>query len=717
MNQQQIKQLETELWASADNLRANSKLTAAEYKDPVLGLILLRYAQNRYEQAKVSIEASMPETPRGKLKPTKEHYLAAGAMLVPEQSQYDYLANLPESIGICEALNTAMRLIEEEYTDLAGILPKNYQEMDEGLLRELVRVFNKDAVKNLTGDVFGRIYEYFLMKFSMSGAGAQEGGEFFTPPSLVQLIVNLIQPDHGIIHDPACGSGGMFVQTGHFIEEHSQSRASVNEAIKCYGTELKSNNAKLAKMNLAIHGIEGKVIESNSFYTDPHDLVGQCDFVMANPPFNVNKVDKDKDYVKTDPRLFKEVGIPKADNGNYLWIQYFYHYLNATGRAGFVMASSATDAGNTEKAIRQKLIETGAVDCIVSVGNNFFYTRSLPCHVWFLDRGKRAENQGKILMIDARNTFRKVTTTINDYSPGQLLTFTAIMNAYRGDSQAISKAAKQLQTQAFEQAANLAEAVNTLRQQCADSIANNAVLDFSAAQIELAQRLSIDKPSPEGNELKLGRHTGRDCRYPEHMDVNQANHPWHLDSGNPCRNDGRLSQLNGFDTFDYTACHALLSSFESPVVTLSGLLEGYKAQLDAAKKALDKKDSAGKKQLDEQGKLLRELNGAISAYQNQYGKSQVGEPLQDYKQALKDWHHLLEHFPDGHYADVEGLCKIVDLVEVAENGYSLTPGRYVGYSIQVDEDFDYQGRIEEIKLELTELNTEASHLIRFIQGI
>ena len=656
MNQQQIKQLETELWASADNLRANSKLTAAEYKDPVLGLILLRYAQNRYEQAKVAIEAAMPETPRGKLKPTKEHYLAAGAMRVPEQSQYDYLANLPESIGICEALNNAMRLIEEEYTDLAGILPKNYQEMDEGLLRELVRVFNKDAVKNLTGDVFGRIYEYFLMKFSMSGAGAQEGGEFFTPPSLVQLIVNLIQPDHGIIHDPACGSGGMFVQTGHFIEEHGGK--SVNETIKCYGTELKSNNAKLAKMNLAIHGIEGKVIESNSFYTDPHDLVGKCDFVMANPPFNVNKVDKDKDYVKTDPRLFKDIGIPKADNGNYLWIQYFYHYLNATGRAGFVMASSATDAGNTEKAIRQKLIATGAVDCIVSVGNNFFYTRSLPCHVWFLDRGKRAENRDKILMIDARNTFRKVNTTINDYSPGQLLTFTAIMNAYRGDPQAIKVAAGQLQAQAIEQAINLAEAVNALRQQCADSIANNAALDFSAAQAELAERLNVKKPSPKGE---------------------------------------------GTDSLDYAACHALLNHFENPVATLAGLLEGYKTQLDAAKKALEKKDSAGKKQLDEQGKLLRELTGAINTYQNQYTKSQVGEPLQDYKQALKDWHHLLENFPSGEYADVEGLCKIVDLAEVEENDYSLTPGRYVGYSIQVDEDFDYQKRMSEIRAELAGL--------------
>ncbi|MDO9271335.1 MAG: class I SAM-dependent DNA methyltransferase [Methylobacter sp.] len=663
MNQQQIKQLETELWASADNLRANSKLTAAEYKDPVLGLILLRYAQNRYEQAKLAIEAAMPETPRGKLKPTKEHFLAAGAMLVPEQSQYDYLANLPESIGICEALNTAMRLIEEEYTDLAGILPKNYQEMDEGLLRELVRIFNKDAVKNLTGDVFGRIYEYFLMKFSMSGAGAQEGGEFFTPPSLVQLIVNLIQPDHGIIHDPACGSGGMFVQTGHFIEEHSQSRISVNEAIKCYGTELKSNNAKLAKMNLAIHGIEGKVIESNSFYTDPHNLVGQCDFVMANPPFNVNKVDKDKDYVKTDPRLFKEVGIPKADNGNYLWIQYFYHYLNATGRAGFVMASSATDAGNTEKAIRQKLIATGAVDCIVSVGNNFFYTRSLPCHVWFLDRGKREQNRDKILMIDARNTFRKVTTTINDYSPGQLLTFTAIMNAYRGDSQAINTAAKQLQAQAIEQAINLAEAVNALRQQCAYSTFNVTALDFSTALLELTQRLSIAAEA------------------------------------------------------DYAVCHDLVKNFENPVPTLSGLLEAYKIQLDAAKKALDKKDSAGKKQLDEQGKLLRELNGAISAYQSQYGKSQVGEPLQDYKQALKDWHYLLENFPCGQYADVEGLCKIVSLAEVEENDYSLTPGRYVGYSIQVDEDFDYQKRMSEIRAELSTLNMKSNVLLQLIQEV
>lgn len=280
MNSEQIKKLEKELWASADNLRANSKLTAAQYKDPVLGLILLRYAQNRYEEAKISIEASIPDGPRGKRAAKKEDFLAAGAMMLPPKAQYDCLANLPEGEEICDAVNAAMRSIEAEYKDLAGILPKNYQEMDAELLRELIRVFNKDSVKKITGDVFGRIYEFFLMKFSMIGAGAQEGGEFFTPPSLVQLIVNFIEPDHGIIHDPACGSGGMFVQTGQFVKEHKKKR--VNEAIKVYGTEQKENTTKLAKMNLALHGVEGKIAESNSFYSDPHDLVGKCDFVMAN---------------------------------------------------------------------------------------------------------------------------------------------------------------------------------------------------------------------------------------------------------------------------------------------------------------------------------------------------------------------------------------------------------------------------------------------------
>jgi type I restriction enzyme M protein len=516
MTQEQIRQLEKELWDAADSLRANSKLTAAEYKDPVLGLVLLRFAQNKYEEATPIVDANIPVTPRGKRKPTKEDYLAAGAILLPEEAKYEYLAALPESTDIATAINTAMKLIEDEYPDLQGNLPKNYQEFESDLLRELIRVFNKDAVKKATGDVFGRIYEYFLMKFSMQGAGAQEGGEFFTPPSLVQLIVNFIEPTHGTIHDPACGSGGMFVQTGYFVKTHSNQE--VNEAIRCYGTEQKTNNTKLAKINLAIHGIEGKIIEANSFYADPHNLVGQCDFVMANPPFNVSKVDKGKEYVKTDPRL--PFGLPKADNANYLWMQYFYSYLNETGRAGFVMASSATDAGHSEKLIRQQLIETGAVDCIVSIGNNFFYTRSLPCHVWFYDKGKSKKNKDNILMLDARNVFRKVTTTINDFSEDQLEGLTAIMQLYRGQKPTLSK--------------------------------------------------------------------------------------------------------------------------------------------------------------------------------------------------TNEWFNT--HFPDGKYRDVEGLCKIVNLDEVAANDYSLTPGRYVGVTLTQDEDFDYKARLADIQTELSELNKEAIALNKTIEN-
>ena len=435
MTQEQIRQLEKELWDAADSLRANSKLTAAEYKDPVLGLVMLRFAQNKYEEAKPIVQSKIPTGPRGKRAETREDYLSAGAIMLPEKAKYEYLAALPESNNIADAINNAMKLIEAEYPDLQGNLPKNYQEFESDLLRDLVRVFNKDAVKKATGDVFGRIYEYFLMKFSMQGAGAQEGGEFFTPPSLVQLIVNFIEPKEGIIHDPACGSGGMFVQTGYFVKSHTNKE--VNEAIKCYGTEQKTNNTKLAKINLAIHGIEGKIIEANSFYSDPHNLFGKCDFVMANPPFNVNKVDKNKDFVKEDPRL--PFGLPKADNANYMWMQYFYSYLNETGRAGFVMASSATDAGHSEKLIRQQLIETGAVVCIVSVSNNFFYTRSLPCHLWFFDKGKRKENKDKILMLDARNVFHKVSTTINDFSDEQLEGLTAIMKLYRGEEPEVSK--------------------------------------------------------------------------------------------------------------------------------------------------------------------------------------------------------------------------------------------------------------------------------------
>lgn len=654
MTNLEIKRLEKELWDTADDLRANSKLTAAEYKDPVLGLILLRYAQNRFEEAKIEIEKKLPINPRTgeKRDLIKDDFLGAGAMYLQPQSQYEHLANLPESADIAEAVNNSMRLIETDYKDLEGILPKNYQEFGADLLRSLIRVFNSDMVKNIKGDVFGRIYEFFLMKFSMSGAGAQEGGEFFTPPSLVQLIVNFIEPNRGIIHDPACGSGGMFVQTGHFIENRTNKQ--VNEAITVYGTELKANNVRLAKMNLAIHGIEGTIIEDNSFYNNPHNLTEKCDFVMANPPFNVKKIDKKNEFIKTDPRL--PFGVPKADNGNYMWIQYFYSFLNEQGRAGFVMASSATDAGSSEKLIRQQLIETNAVDVIVSVGNNFFYTRSLPCHLWFLDKGKPAANSNKILMIDARNTYRVVNSTINDFSDGQLLNLTTIVQLYRGNSDAIAEA-----EQAHKQ---------SLQEQFC--VLNDYYQELAKAVNKLAE--SMDRES---------------LRIPESI------------------------VTNGF--INAKEAKKVFNSFEQSAPQVTALvkqLEKEIAQLTAqsANKEIDSKEAtAAMRPLRAK---VTQLNKPLTLYH-----TAVDEFLKEAKQRIKDWKKLLELFPDNEYVDVEGLCKIVDREEVIENDYSLTPGRYVGYSIDIDEDFDYKGRMAEIHAELNQLNSEANELMKQIQGV
>jgi len=655
-----IKALEKELWDAADELRGNSKLTAAEYKDPLLGLVLLRFAQNRYEDAKEQLAKDLPINPRTgqQLEATKDDFTAAGAIMLPQQAKYDFLVALPEGDDIADAINHAMKLIEQEYPELEGILPKGYQEFDDRLLRDLVRVFNKDAVRQAKGDVFGRIYEFFLMKFSMQGAGAQEGGEFFTPPALVNLIVNFIQPNHGIIHDPACGSGGMFVQTAHFIHDHSP-KQSINEAITVYGTELKSNNAKLAKMNLAIHGIEGKIIESNSFYTNPHLLTGKCDFVMANPPFNVDKVDAKNKFLTEDERL--PFGVPLTGkgtigNGNYLFAQYFYSYLNEQGRAGFVMASSATDAGNAEKLIRQKLIETGHVECIVSVGNNFFYTRSLPCHLWFFNKGKQAENKDKILMIDARQVFRVVSTTINDFSDGQLINLSCMMQFFRGNEDA------------------LAEAVE----------AHKAVLHKQYEQLQKCCQDYVKELSALAAE------------YPKEA--------W-----------AQLEDIHSSTLDTPSDADAIYAFYENPQPTLSLHIKGLeesmaKLNTQIAEKTIEKKTASTK--LKALKKELSRCKNVLKGYQTSSATT-----LKDNKQAIADWRQLLAYFPEGTYTDIEGLCKVVSLEEVKEQDYSLTPGRYVGVKIDIDMDFDYKGRMAEIHDELATLNEEANTLMNNIQSV
>lgn len=448
MDNRSLKALEAQLWDAADNLRANSKLTSAEYCMPVLGLLFLRYAYSRFVMVKEQILKENPSRPGRPFIVEESHFEAKSALFLPELAQYKFLLELKENVAsmkltdvngqpinsLGEALNNAMTLIEGQSEQLRGVLPKTYNNLPDDLLFDLLENFNNDALNDVGGDVLGRIYEYFLGKFAKSVAS--DDGVFFTPKSLVRMIVNIIEPKKGVLLDPACGSGGMFVQTGDFVNSEGM---AANTQMTFFGQEKADFNAKLCAMNIAVHGLEGKIKsgnEANTFYNDAHNLVGQCDYVMANPPFNVDKVNSET--ASNAGRL--PFGLPSVNkktkmvgNANYLWIQYFYAYLKETGRAGFVMASSATDSQSKDKDIRQQLVETGDVDVMISVGNNFFYTLSLPCSLWFFNRDKSEEIKDKVLFIDARNYYTVVDRTLNEWTDWQLKNLNAIVWLYRGE--------------------------------------------------------------------------------------------------------------------------------------------------------------------------------------------------------------------------------------------------------------------------------------------
>ena len=428
-----IRKLESELWESADLLRQGSKLTSNQYCMPVLGLIFLRYAFGRFKLVEAEILKDRPVR-RGRVLPVEaSDFAEKSALYLPPEARYDYLINLPESADIGKAVNRAMELIEEQSEQLVGVLPKDYTMFTDEILSELLRIFNNSALDEVGGDILGRIYEYFLNKFAKNIAS--DDGVFFTPKSLVKMIVNVLEPKRGILLDPACGSGGMFVQTGDFVNHAGM---SANAAMTFYGQEKVEYNAQLCLMNMAVHGLNGKILsgnEANTFYNDAHSLEGCCDYVMANPPFNVDKV-KSESAMNAGRLPF---GLPSINaakefgNANYLWISYFYAYLNEKGRAGFVMASSATDSSGKDRDIRQKLVETGHVDVMMSVGNNFFYTKSLPCSIWFFDKGKAEAVQDHVLFIDARNYYTVVDRTLNEWSEWQLKNLNAIVWLYRGE--------------------------------------------------------------------------------------------------------------------------------------------------------------------------------------------------------------------------------------------------------------------------------------------
>ena len=429
-----IEAIEKQLWSAADTLRANSNFAANEFFMPVMGLIFLRHAYSRYLAVKDEVVKSLPSRGGKTREPTKEDFSAKGAVFLRPEAQFDYLVSLPDSANRAEAIIGAMESIEADYESLKGVLPKEeYNELDNEILGQLLRKLNPEELKKMSGDVFGRIYEYFLTQFA--GTKAHDGGEFFTPVSLVSFIAKVLETDSGIVLDPACGSGGMFVQSARVVERQNE---NPTEKLTFFGMEKNATTIRLAKMNLAVHGLEGDIKKAITYYEDPHELIGKADFVMANPPFNVDEIDADK--IKNDPRL--PFGLPsvndkgKVSNGNYVWISYFYSYLNDHGRAGFVMAAGAESAGRGDALVRQKLVETGDVDVMVSIRSNFFYTRTVPCVLWFLNRAKKTnEQKNTVLMIDARNVYRKVTRKINDFSPEQEQNLLAIVWLYRGETE------------------------------------------------------------------------------------------------------------------------------------------------------------------------------------------------------------------------------------------------------------------------------------------
>ena len=496
-------QIESRLWDAADELRANSKLKASEYSIPVLGMIFLRYADHKFQVAAEELAGSA--TGRRSIGPAD--YQARGVLYLPEEARFSSLIQLPEGTNIGQAINDAMRAVEGDNPDLKDVLPKTYNRFENATLAELLRIMSSIPM-DIEGDAFGKIYEYFLGHFAMSEG--QKGGEFFTPTSIVKLIVSIMEPFQGRIFDPACGSGGMFVQSARFVAEHKS-----GSVISVYGQERVSETVRLARMNLAVHGLDGDIRQGNTYYEDLHTSTargGKFDFVMANPPFNVNKVDKER--LKDDPRF--PVGLPRPDNANYLWIQIFYSALNDTGRAGFVMANSASDARSSEMEIRRRLIEEQAVDVMVAVSSNFFYTVTLPCTLWFLDKGKKETDRAdQVLFIDARHIYNQIDRAHRDWTPEQVEFLANIARLYRG-----------------EDAENL----------------------HSSAEL---------------------------------MD---------------------------------------------------------------------------------------------------------------------------EHFPDGEYVDVPGLCKVATIEEIESQGYSLNPGRYVGVAAREEDDFDFSERLEELNEELEILNSEAREL-------
>ncbi len=690
-----IEAIEKRLWRAADTLRANSNYASNEYFLPVMGLVFLRHAYSRYLNVKDAIEAGLPKR-GGRTRPlTKADFSQKSAIYLRPEAQFDHLVALPDSADRARAVISAMESIEADYQGLAGVLPKaEYQELDNDVLGQLLRVLNPDELKAVSGDVFGRIYEYFLTQFA--DQKAHDGGEFFTPVSLVSLIAHVLDPQSGTVLDPACGSGGMFVQSARTVEEQG---ASPTERLTFRGLEKNATTIRLAKMNLAVHGLEGDIRQAITYYEDPQELVGKADYVMANPPFNVDEIDADR--IKTGPRL--PFGLPgvnkqgKVSNGNYVWISYFYSYLSERGRAGFVMSSQASSAGGGEAKLRQKLVESGDVAAMVAIRSNFFYTRTVPCELWFLNRAKPAAHADHVLMIDARNVYRKVTRKIYDFSPEQEQNLLAIVWLYRGERERFVNLVSAYLGEQIE------EALAAREYEAADGATVTLLPDFLAAVDGLRDALApfLATLPKEGAhreplaEFEVQREQiARDVKAFRSAAA-QADTLWQ-------ETPDEIAALNSL-----TGQLEPLATASRDLVRECDLLFKLATRLvDACEKDCDAKTSAAWNG--------REVNRARKAADA--ARQAAVEQLKQVRYFWRQAHWLTERFPEAALRDVPGLVRLVTRAEIAANDWSLTPGRYVGVAPEeVDEDFDFEEALREIHVELEDLNAEAARLAGVIR--
>lgn len=700
-----LSKFETDLWSAADNLRANSKLTSSDYFMPVLGIIFLRHAANRFEAASRQIAEDQASGKMPKRKIQAADYHRRRALFLPEGARYDVIMERAgtDPAGLPKLVTAAMEAIEADFEPLLNVLPKDYGIFETKVLEELMRLFNSEQIKKATGDVFGRIYEYFLAKFSIQKA--HDNGEFFTPSSLVQLIVNVIEPDHGKVFDPACGSGGMFVQSSHFIEHEG---GDTTRKVVFYGQEKNRDTIRIAKMNLAVHGLEGKIAEAITYYQDEHNLAGheklapgQCDFVMANPPFNVDLVDAER--IKADPRLpFGLPGVNKdkrVSNGNYLWISYFYSYLSEKGRAGFVMSSQASSAGNDEKTVRQKLVQTGDVDVMISIKGGFFYTRTVPCELWHFDRAKPADRKDQVLMLDARSIgqLMKGSRKVHEFTPEQMRNLTAIVWLYRGQQDRFLGLVQDYFTRHAAECAAVPET-----QKSFDAALAAFDAPFSALEQVVNATPDLDEEKTQALADALAELAAARKAYAKDAKALLA------DLAACAKKLAKAAPATN------AAQHKAREAFDPAAERAKGLVKQvdllYKLASRVAAAAVDLTDAEAVADAYDRrstGRLIKQLDEVRRAAVEQlrhatYFHRQIG------------W--LQDRFPQAVMQAVPGLCRVVTQADIAAADWSLTPSRYVGVApAEVDEDFDFEQAITEIHEELAGLNSEAVELAATIQ--